>query len=719
MNKYSKNRVSIKSTMSGTKKEQVKNSTLHRFLSYPYVNIFSFSLIALAAFIVYSNSFVCPFHFDDESVIVSNPLITRLSYFYNIDYWLSLQRPLAIFSFALNYHFSKFDVWSYHLVNLLIHIVAGIFVFLLIKLILDLNNYKNNKLDKHKYLFALLAALFFVVHPIQTQAITYIVQRMASMAAMFYIMSIYFYSLGRIAHVQNNKVLKAILLYLLALTSGILGVMTKQSAITFPFAFLLFEFCFIRSKENKIFKNYIIISLSALIVVCVSFLFFNGKILTSALHGTKISSMDYLVNQFVVIVKYLRLTVVPMNQCADYGNVNYGFLYIKSFWRFDVIGCFLLLLGLFTLAVYFYKKNKAFSFGIFWFFLTLSIESSIIPIADPMFEHRMYLPMVGTSIFFMSSLFMMLPKLKTIYIYSFIALVIFLSGILCYSRNDIWKNELTLWTDVTEKAPNNARAWYNKGNVLEKLGKHEEAMRSYDNAVEIQPEYYNAWNNKGNVLHKLGNYEEAIKCFDNVIEIKPDVSEAWNSKGNILDKLGKHEEAIQCYDKAIEIKPDLYEAWYYKGITLATVGKHEEAIQCYDKVIEIKPDLYEAWNNKGITFAIVGKHEEAVKCFDKVIEIKPEYFEAWYNKGNVLEKLGEHEEALKCFDKVIEKRPDDYGAWNKKGNVLDKLGKHEEAIQSYDKALQIQPNSNTARNNKFLAQQKIKIRQLSILKRSH
>jgi tetratricopeptide (TPR) repeat protein len=529
----------------------------------------------------------------------------------------------------------------------------------------------------------LLAALFFVVHPIQTQAITYIVQRMASMAAMFYIMSIYLYSLGRIEHVQNNKVFKAILLYLLALTSGILGVMTKQNAITFPFAFLLFEFSFIRSKENKIFKNYIIISLSALVVVCVSFLFFNGNILTSALHGTKISSTDYLVNQFVAIAKYLRLTVLPMNQCADYGNVHYGFPYIKSFWRFDVIGCFLLLIGLFILAVYFYKKNKAFSFGIFWFFLTLSIESSIIPIADPMFEHRMYLPMVGMSIFLMNSIFMILPKVKITFIYSFIALLIFFLGILCYSRNEIWKNDLTLWTNVTENVPNNARAWYNKGVALAIVGKHEEAMRSYDNAVEIQPECYDAWNNKGNVLQKLGKYEEANKC----------------------------------YDKAIKTKPDLYEAWSNKGLTIARLGKHEEAIKCFDKAIEIKSKYYEAWNNKGTTMTLLGRHEEAIKCFDRVIEIKPDYYQAWYNRGTTIALLGKLEEAIKCFDRVIEIKPDVYEAWNNKGNVLEKLGNLEEAIKYYDKALQIQPNFNTARNNKFLVQQKIKIRQLSVLKR--
>ncbi|MGD0036094.1 MAG: tetratricopeptide repeat protein [Bacteroidota bacterium] len=627
----------MKSTMSRAKNEPGKNRTLRRFLSYPYGNIFSFLLIALTAFIVYSNSFDCQFHLDDESGIVNNQQITRLSYFNNREYWLNAHRPLAFFSFALNYHFGKLDVWGYHLVNLLIHIVAGIFVFLLVKLILDLNNYNNYKIVKHKNLFVLLASLFFVVHPLQTQAITYIVQRMASMSAMFCIMSLYFYSWGRVEHVRNSKVFKAILLYLLALATGILGVMTKQNAIIFPFVFLLFEFCFIRSKENKIFKNYIIISLSTLVVVCVSFLFFNREILTSVTYGANINSTDYLINQFIVIVKYLLLVILPINQCADYGNITYGFPYIKSFWRFDVIGCFLLLLGLFTLAVYLFKKNKAFSFGIFWFFLTLSVESSILPIADPMFEHRMYLPMVGVSISLVSSVFMILPKLKTTYIYSCIALLIFVLGILSHSRNEIWKNELTLWTDATENAPNNARAWYSKGKALEELGKLEEAIKSYDKAVEIQPEYYYAWNNKGNVLDELGKHEEAINSYDIAIGIKPGYYEAWNNKGTTVALLGKREEANKCFDKVIEINPESYEAWYNKGANLVLEGKNEEAIKCYDKVLAMKPYMYEAWNRKGAVLEKLGRYKEAIQCYDKALQINPNFISALNNK-NLLNK---------------------------------------------------------------------------------
>ncbi len=542
---------------------------------------------------------------------------------------------------------------------------------------------------------------------------------MASMAAMFYIMSVYFYALGRIEQVRNNKVLKSILLYVAALTTGIFGVMTKQSAATFPFAFLLFEFCFIRSKENKIYKSYIIISLSAIFAVFITFLIFRSDIFTSALHGMKVSSMNYLFNQFVVIAKYLQLTILPINQCADYGNVEDGFPLITTFWRFDVIGCFLLLIGLFTLAVYLFKRNKASSFGIFWFFLTLSIESSIIPIADPMFEHRMYLPMAGIILFLLSSVFMTGSKLKTTYLYSSFVLLVFIFGILSHSRNNVWKTDLTLWTDVIENSPNNARAWFNKGVALALTGRHREAIKFHNKAIELKPEYCEAWYNKGVALALTGGKEEAVTCYDKALEIRPEYCDAWYNKGVIIAQAGKHDEAIACYDKVLKIRPEYYNAWNNKGTILALLEKQEEAVKCFNKVIKIKPEFFEAWYNKGTAIALLGRHREAVDCFDKAIEMKPNYYEAWYNKGTTIALTENSEEAVICFDKVIGIKPDMYEAWNSKGNILGKLGRFEDAIQCYNKALEIHPGFKTAQNNKLLAQRKNRTQESSALKKLH
>jgi len=209
----------------------------------------------------------------------------------------------------------------------------------------------------------------------------------------------------------------------------------------------------------------------------------------------------------------------------------------------------------------------------------------------------------------------------------------------------------------------------------------------------IKPYDYEAWYNKGIVLDDLGRKEEALKAYDKAIEFKLNDHEAWNNKGIVLDDLGRKEEALKAYDKAIEFKPDKQEAWYNKGNVLNSLGRKEEALKAYDKAIEFKPNDHEAWYNKGIVLNSLGRKEEALKAYEKAIEFKPNYHEAWYNKGIVLNSLGRKEEALKAYEKAIEFKPNDHEAWNNKGNVLCELEKYKEAIECYSKVKELNPET--------------------------
>ncbi|WP_321416509.1 tetratricopeptide repeat protein [uncultured Methanomethylovorans sp.] len=248
--------------------------------------------------------------------------------------------------------------------------------------------------------------------------------------------------------------------------------------------------------------------------------------------------------------------------------------------------------------------------------------------------------------------------------------------------------------------PQNADAWYNKGNALYDLGRKEEAIKCYDKALEINPKKDAAWYNKGVVLYDLGRKEEAIKCYDKALEINPKKDAAWYNKGVVLDGLGRKEEAIKCYDKALEINPKKDAAWYNKGVVLSALGRKEEAIKCYDKALEINPKKDAAWYNKGVVLYDLGRKEEAIKCYDKALEINPKDDSAWYGKGYVLDGLGRKEEAIKCYDKALEINPKKDAAWYGKGYVLDGLGRKEEAIKCYDKSLEINPKDDSAWYNK-------------------
>jgi tetratricopeptide (TPR) repeat protein len=272
-----------------------------------------------------------------------------------------------------------------------------------------------------------------------------------------------------------------------------------------------------------------------------------------------------------------------------------------------------------------------------------------------------------------------------------------------FNEIDCYEEAIASYDRAVEIKPDLHDAWYNRGSTLGRLGHYEEAIASYDRAMEIKPDLHEAWNNRGISLHRLGRYEEAIASYDRAVEIKPDLHEAWYNQGNSLDQLGRYEEAIASYDRAVEIKPDKHEAWYNQGNSLDQLGRYEEAIASYDRAVEIKPDKHEAWNNRGISLGRLERYEEAIAAYDRAIEIKPDLHEAWYNQGNSLDELGRYEEAIAAYDRAVEIKPDKHEAWNNRGISLFNLGRYEEAIASYDRAVEINPDLHDAWNNRGIS----------------
>ncbi|MGC1198021.1 MAG: tetratricopeptide repeat protein [Geitlerinemataceae cyanobacterium] len=204
------------------------------------------------------------------------------------------------------------------------------------------------------------------------------------------------------------------------------------------------------------------------------------------------------------------------------------------------------------------------------------------------------------------------------------------------------------------------------------------------------------WREKGRLLAVEEEYEEAIASYDKAVEFKPDLHEAWNNRGVALGNLGRNEEAIASFDKAVEFKPDLHQAWVNRGVALRNLGRYEEAIASWDKAVEFKPDLHQAWVNRGNALDDLGRYEEAVASYDKAVEFKPDYHEAWYNRGYALFNLGRYEEAIASYDKAIETQPNDDETWYNRGYALFTLKRTEEALASYHRAIELNPNNANA-----------------------
>jgi tetratricopeptide (TPR) repeat protein len=222
-----------------------------------------------------------------------------------------------------------------------------------------------------------------------------------------------------------------------------------------------------------------------------------------------------------------------------------------------------------------------------------------------------------------------------------------------------------------------AKLFFELGNLQGVRKNYEEAISSYDKAVEFKPDYYEAWNNRGISLANLGRYEEAISSYDKAVEFKPDDHKAWNNRGNSLRNLGRYEEAISSYDKALEIKPDYHQAWYNRGNFLRKLGRYEEAISSYDKALEIKPDDHDAWNNRGISLRNLGRYEEAISSYDKAVEFKPDLHLAWYNKACSYSLQGDIEPAIENLQTAINFNPDKYREMAKTESDFDAIRQDE------------------------------------------
>ncbi|MCA2623843.1 MAG: tetratricopeptide repeat protein, partial [Microcystis sp. M19BS1] len=263
---------------------------------------------------------------------------------------------------------------------------------------------------------------------------------------------------------------------------------------------------------------------------------------------------------------------------------------------------------------------------------------------------------------------------------------------LIHAMGKEYEQAIASYDRALEIKPDKHEAWYNRGVALGNLGRFEQAIASYDRALEIKPDFHQAWNNRGNALDDLGRLEEAIASYDRALEFKPDYHQAWYNRGNALGNLGRYEEAIASYDRALEFKPDFHEAWYGRGVALDDLGRFEQAIASYDRALEIKPDYPDAWYGRGVALGNLGRFEEAIASYDRALEIKPDYPDAWYGRGVALGNLGRFEEAIASYDKALEIKPDFHLAWNYRGVALADLGRFEEAIASYDRALEFKPD---------------------------
>ena len=636
-------------------------------------------LIIVVGFVIYSNTFGSEFQFDSKRSIVENTDIQSFDKFKQLSFWLDVnQRPLALFTFAINYHIDNLNSRYYKLFNLIIHLLASYLVLLLTRYILQSAGVKPLIDKKLHNSIALLSALIFLAHPLQIQAVTYTVQRMTSLAALFLFVSIYFYALARNSHIYKGLKINAIILYLVALVAGVAGILSKQNVVVFPAIWLLYELCFVRSLEGKMYKKYLIgataAGLTAFALVMVTGLL--------PAETDTITRYQYFLTQLRVYTKYVQLMFVPINQ-----NVDYDFSISNSFFEPKVIAGFLFSVGLLGLAIFMFNKNRLVTFGILWFYLSQFIESSIFPIRDVIFEHRLYLPMFGFTIILASLLFYYFSVTKKTIVFSVLLILVLCTA--TYARNIVWKDEIIFWTDVVNKSPNKPRPLNNLAYSYFMKGDYDKAIAYYGRVVKVQPDYLDAMSNLGLSWKRKGDIDKAIYYFNEAIKINPNNFDALSNLGVSLKNKGEYDKALEMYNRALSANPDHFHAICNIGSLFYEQQKFDEAIEYYQKGLAIKPKDYKALYSIGIAYNRKKQYDSAMHYLNASLAVNPTYDEALSSSAMVYLATGDTTKALSLYNKALEVNPKHINTLINLANLYITKGSYDQAIGLYTQALEV------------------------------
>jgi len=587
-------------------------------------------LIALAGFLAYSNTFRVPFQFDDDAYVVNNPAIRSFGYIFAptaVDAltersptslppalrYAFMTRTVGYASLAANFRLHGLNVAGYHVFNLLIHILNGMLVFLVVQSTLKTEWFASPAGEDPAWpreLIPIASSLLFVCHPIQTQAVTYISQRFASLASCFYLLSLLSYILARLESTGRMRPAA----YAASLLSAVAAMLTKEFAFTLPFVIAFHEMAFCRGTVRERIRRLAPFALALLVIPTlvffqqadVSALDSTMRAITAA-DETHISRTDYLLSQGRVVLLYLRLLFLPVGQ-----NVDHDVPVPRSLFEMPVFLSFLLLLALFSAGVLLlifagkkreYPELRLISFGILWFFITLSVESSVIPLGELAAEYRMYLPSIGVivSVVSLASLasrrFGNIKALRPAALYGFFAAVVLLLSAATYHRNTVWGSEISLWEDAARKSPRKIRPHQNLGTYYLLKGRLEDARRELSIALTLDPDNPELHNNLGLVYKKRGEYDHAMREFVTVLKLNPGDPMAHYNLGNLFLAQGNLPEAIREYRIALERVPDYDEAHHNLGIAYEKNGQPAEAIREFREAVRLNPENRNARSN--------------------------------------------------------------------------------------------------------------------------
>ena len=644
--------------------------------------------IVLAALAAYHAGFAGPLVLDDLSSIADNPTIRHL--------WawpgpwapphgggLTVEgRPVVNLSLALNYAIGGTQVWSYHALNLAIHLLAGLALFGVVRRTLAR---RPGPATASATPLALAAALLWTLHPVQTESVTYIIQRAESLMGFFYLLTLY----GFVRQAGASEAGRAAPAWTaVSILACLAGMATKEVMVSAPLIVLLYDRTFFAGSFRAAWRQrraYYLALASTWLLLARLAAGAGDRGGTSGF-GLKVSAVDYWFSQFPVIVRYLRLAIWPSPLIFDYGP---GPLSSTGTAALAAI----LVAGLVAATGWALWRRPVWGFLGFWFFSLLAPTSLVPGNRQVMAEHRLYLALAPIAVAAAWGAWRLLGRRGLIVLLGAACGL----GALTARRNQDYASALALYSDNVSKLPSNPYAQCNLGVALFSAGRLPEAVEHDLAGVRLLPDYAIGHGNLGDAFLKVGRVAEAADQFEQAIRLKPGYAKAYNNLGMAKASLGDLPAAVASFAQAVQLQPDSADYQDNLGNAQLQTGRAPEAAEHYASALRLAPSDPANYANLANALAAQGKTTEAVGYFQEALRLRPNYLEAHYNLGGVLLGLGQLEAARDEFEAAVRLGPDSFPAHYDLGLTLLRLGRGPEAVAELRAALRLQPNSAAAR----------------------
>lgn len=593
---------------------------------------------------ILSNDFI---HFDDNLYITENdhvqsginPASIRWAFTaFHSQNWI----PLTWLSHMLDWSLFGGDPVFHHLVNLLLHIGAVIFLFLFL-----------NRTTQSLWLSAFAAALF-ALHPLRVESVAWAAERKDVLSMFFGMAGIYVYSF----YTDSLSLSR----YCLCLILFALSLLSKSMLVTLPFVLLLLDYWPLKrwpgqtSITNQSDRNEI------------------GRLIWEK---TPLFCLTILLSIITVWAQYEE-NVIRLRFTARIANAIHSYVvYLqKTFWPIDLafyypfaqdfspwlISVFFLIMTGITVFVFYHMKTRSFLFfGWCWYMGTLIPVIGLVPVNVPMADHFSYFPSVGLAVMITWGTLSFVKNkrvVKNILFPSGVAVLVILVS-LTWKQCGVWKNDLDLFGHALKVTKNNAMAHNNFGLALIAQGKEQDALDHFNRAISINPHFVLPYFNRGNVYMTLGMHEKAMADYHVALGLQPDYAEGYYSRAVAFMQQGRYQQAINDLDRAIMLKPDYVKAYNNRGIAYGKLGQYDRAIENFDELIRQRPDYASAYNNRGFAFLQIDRYQQAIDDFSRAIVLNPDYVKAYANRDHAYLKLGQQENAIGGLREAVSTKPHD------------------------------------------------------------